>query len=379
MTGREKSDGRRVPKGRRKAVPTELGASRARGGKATTVSQQVGQLKLFRGTADSPEGADGGVDAGRPVSATRAVPKPRTTTRHGLPAMTMEEVVSEENLRWAFQQVASNRGAPGPDRRSIDEVREHLGELWPVLSRELLEGSYQGVPQGGPLSPLLSNIVLDELDQELARRGHRFVRYADDCNVYVRSERSGERVMASVSRFIESRLRLKVNRTKSAVAKPGNRHFVGFSLRREPLDGEVTVGLSRRSKCRIDERIRELTPRTWGQSLRDCIARVNGYFRGWIAFFGIISGRTPLSALDAHTRRRLRAIALRHWARKRREGWRPRKPGRRSWWRLALVSPVTRVLTNARFTELGLISLEVEWRRHHRSVVAPAQLTLALG
>lgn len=509
MTGREKSDGRRVPKGRRKAVPTELGASRARGGKATTVSQQVGQLKLFRGTADSPEGADGGVDAGRPVSATRAVPKPRTTTRHGLPAMTMEEVVSEENLRWAFQQVASNRGAPGPDRRSIDEVREHLGELWPVLSRELLEGSYQpgdirrvwipkagggqrglgipnvvdrivqqavhqvlcphyessfhpsshgfrpgrschtaiaeakthvedgyewavdldlekffdrvhhqrllarleqriddrrllelirrmlkakvvmpdgvvvsteeGVPQGGPLSPLLSNIVLDELDQELARRGHRFVRYADDCNVYVRSERSGERVMASVSRFIESRLRLKVNRTKSAVAKPGNRHFVGFSLRREPLDGEVTVGLSRRSKCRIDERIRELTPRTWGQSLRDCIARVNEYFRGWIAFFGIISGRTPLSALDAHTRRRLRAIALRHWARKRREGWRPRKPGRRSWWRLALVSPVTRVLTNARFTELGLISLEVEWRRHHRSVVAPAQLTLALG
>lgn len=509
MNGQEKSDGRMVPKGRRKAVPTELGASRERGGKATTASQQVEQLGLFRGTADSPQGDDGGADGGLPLSATRAVPKPRNTTRRGPPAMTLEEVASEENLRWAFQQVASNRGAPGPDRMSIDEVRERLGALLPVLRRELLNGSYrpgdirrvwipkagggqrglgipnvvdrivqqamhqvlgphyeptfhssshgfrpgrschtaiaeakthleagyewvvdldlekffdrvhhqrllarlgqrvldsrllelmhrmlkakvvmpdgvvvgteEGVPQGGPLSPLLSNIVLDELDQELTRRGHRFVRYADDCNVYVRSERSGERVMASLVRYIESRLRLKVNRGKSAVARPERRHFVGFSLRREPVDGTIEVSLSERSKTRIDERIRELTPRTWGQSLRDCIAGVNEYFRGWICFFRIISGYHPLAALDAHTRRRLRAIAIRHWARKRRDGWRPKKPGRRSWWRLSLTSPVTRALTNARFAELGLFSLDAEWRRLHLTSIAPVQLTLPLG
>lgn len=119
------------------------------------------------------------------------------------------------------------------------------------------------------LSPLLSNIVLDELDWELERRGHRFVRYADDVNIYVRSERSGQRVMASVVRFIESRLRLKVNAAKSAVARPEERHFVGFTLRREPEDGRVEVGLSKRSKTRIDEKVRELVPRNWGRSLRD--------------------------------------------------------------------------------------------------------------
>ena len=125
----------------------------------------------------------------------------------------------------------------------------------------------EGVPQGGPLSPLLSNIVLDELDHELARRGHRFVRYADDANIYVRSERAGHRVMASVVRFIEKQLRLKVNQAKSAVARPEERHFVGFSLRRNPEEGTSEVFLSKRSKDRIDAKIRELTPRGGEQSL----------------------------------------------------------------------------------------------------------------
>ena len=238
----------------------------------------------------------------------------------------------------------------------------------------------EGVPQGGPLSPLLSNIVLDELDRELQQRGHRFVRYADDCNIYVRSERSGQRVMASIVRFIERRLRLKVNAQKSAVSRPEKRHFVGFSLRREPLDGETEVHLSERSKSRIDERIRELTPRTWGQSLRDCIHRVNEYFLGWMGFFHIVSDTTALTALDAHTRRRLRAIAIRHWRRKRRDNWRPLKPGRRSWWFLSNTSRVTRALSNARFAERGLISLVVEWQRYQLlNATAPVQLSLALG
>jgi group II intron reverse transcriptase/maturase len=176
----------------------------------------------------------------------------------------------------------------------------------------------EGVPQGGPLSPLLSNVVLDELDIELCRRGYRFVRYADDCNIYVRSERAGKRVMASIASFIERRLRLHVNAAKSAVARPEERHFVGFRLRREPLDGSIEVLLSKRSKTRIDSRIRELTPRNWGGSLEACILHVNVYFVGWLGFFGICSPgiERTLGNLDAHVRRRLRALKLADWKRK---------------------------------------------------------------
>jgi RNA-directed DNA polymerase len=177
----------------------------------------------------------------------------------------------------------------------------------------------EGVPQGGPLSPLLSNIVLDELDRELERRGHRFVRYADDCNVYVRSERSGQRVMASLVSFIERRLRLKVNKDKSAVARPGQRHFVGFSLRCEPLDGSVEVLLSERSRLQIRAKIWELTPRSWGQSLSDCIDGLNRYLLGWVGFFFLCTDaeERTMQSLDAHIRRRLRAIVLRHCKRRR--------------------------------------------------------------
>jgi hypothetical protein len=263
--------------------------------------------------------------------------------------------------------------------RGLLSLIHHMLKAKVVVPDGVLVSTEEGVPQGGPLSPLLSNIVLDELDRELEQRGLRFVRYADDCNVYVRSERSGQRVMASIGRFIERRLRLKVNAGKSAVSRPEKRHFVGFSLRREPLDGSVEVHLSERSKNRIDEQIRELTPRTWGQSLRDCIRQINEYFVGWTGFFRIITDASALATLDAHTRRRLRAIAIRHWRKKRREGWRPLKPGRRSWWFLSNTSRVTRALSNARFAERGLVSLATEWRRRQLSTVtAPVQLSLAL-
>ena len=138
-----------------------------------------------------------------------------------------------------------------------------------VMPDGVVVSNDEGVAQGGPLSPLLSNVVLDELDGELRARGHCFVRYADDANIYVKSERAGQRVMASVSRFIEKRLRLKVNTAKSAVAQPQERHFLGFSLRCEPLDGSIEVGLSKRTKERIDSKIRELTPRNWGGQIGD--------------------------------------------------------------------------------------------------------------
>jgi group II intron reverse transcriptase/maturase len=265
-----------------------------------------------------------------------------------------------------------------------------------VMPDGVVVSSEEGTPQGGPLSPLLSNIVLDELDWELERRGHRFVRYADDCNIYVRSERAGKRVMASIRRFIEGRLRLKVNEAKSAVARPEQRHFVGFCLRREPEDGRVEVQLSVRSKERIDAKIRELTPRNWGQSVRQCIEGINTYLRGWIGFFQVCteSSVRTLRALSAHIRRRLRAIILRHWKRKRtiarrliklgvrpRTAWRHVYMGRRGLWALSHCPAVDRGLNNAYFAALGLVSLPDEWERRQLRdfVVVPEQLTLLSG
>src|SRR5450432_4108511 len=142
---------------------------------------------------------------------------------------------------------------------------------------------------GAVLSPLLSNIVLDELDQELDRRGHRFARYADDAKVYVRSERAGQRVMASLTEFIGRRLRLKVNQAKSAVARPEDRHFLGFRLRLDPHTGTVEVLLSERTKRNAMQRVRQLTPRTWGNTLFACISQISAWLRGWHGFFGIRS------------------------------------------------------------------------------------------
>src|SRR5512135_55138 len=171
-----------------------------------------------------------------------------------------------------------------------------------VLPDGVVIDSEQGVPQGGPLSPLLSNVVLDELDRELARRGHRFVRYADDGKVYVRSERAGQRVMASLTEFIEGRLRLKVNEAKSAVARPEDRHFLGFRLRLDPQSGTVEVLLSERTKRNAMQRVRQLTPRTWGNTLPACISGINAWVRGWHGFFGIasLSEMQFMRKLDAH-------------------------------------------------------------------------------
>jgi hypothetical protein len=277
------------------------------------------------------------------------------------------------------------------DERIIGLINQML-KAKIVLPDGVVVSNDEGTPQGGPLSPLLSNIVLDELDGELERRGHRFVRYADDCNIYVRSERAGKRVMESISRYIEKRLRLKVNLLKSAVARPRERHFLGFSLDREPQEGSAIVLLSKRSQERIEKKIRELTPRTWGQSLDDCIRRINTYFQSWLGFFEVVTEqcKARLFWLDCHTRRRLRAIVLKHWKRKPtmvkrliQLGVRNARfsiyGGRKSVWALSHCIAVDRGLRNAYFAERGLVSLQKAWEAKRRAIVeVPRQLTLAL-
>jgi group II intron reverse transcriptase/maturase len=238
----------------------------------------------------------------------------------------------------------------------------------------------EGVPQGGPLSPLLSNIVLNELDEELNRRGHKFVRYADDCNIYVSSERAGRRVMESITRFIEKKLRLKVNQEKSTVAKPEVRHFLGFTLKRDDETGGVAVMLSERTKKRIAAKIKALTPRNWGRSLRDCIRQINQYLQGWFGFFRICteSELRQLGGYDAHIRRRLRAIKLKQWKRRRtavkaliklgvkaKLAWTTLYKGKRSLWQLSHSPAVDRGLRNTHFVELGLKSLRGLWETYH--------------
>jgi group II intron reverse transcriptase/maturase len=277
------------------------------------------------------------------------------------------------------------------DRRLLRLIRRML-KAKVVMPDGVVVATEEGTPQGGPLSPLLSNIVLDELDHEMARRGYRFVRYADDTNVYVRSERSGKRVMASIVRFIEGKLRLKVNLAKSAVARPEERHFVGFRLRREPLDGTIEVLLSERSKDRVAEAIKSKTPRSWGQSLETCIKSLNAFLMGWIGFFWICTAaeERTFHNLDAHIRRRLRALVLKHWKRRRtivrrliklgvkpKTAWRRVYEGRKRLWALSHDTAVHRGLRNAYFAERGLVALEERWRKlNDRAVAAPAQLTL---
>jgi len=202
--------------------------------------------------------------------------------------------------------------------RQLLTLINHMLKAKVVMPDGVRVATEEGVPQGGPLSPLLSNVVLSELDTELARRGLRFVRYADDCNIYVRSERAGKRVMESVTRFINRRLRLSVNAAKSAVARPETRHFLGFRLRPQ-ANSPPEILLSERSEKRLKERVRELTPRNNGQSLQATIRRVNQYLSGWDGFFRICTEGVErvLGNTDAHIRRRLRARLLHHWRQKR--------------------------------------------------------------
>lgn len=482
------------------------------------------QLRLFSPTAEKAhQGTDGKVDDDLSTPATQAAVKGEDKTRKVLPALEMEEVANENNLQEAFKRVASNKGAPGVDRESVEEFKKRLPEVITELRTTLLAGTYrpgdirrvwipkrgggqrglgipnvidrlvqqavlqvmqphydpsfdesshgfrpgrschtaiaeakryveegyewvvdidlekffdtvnhqrlqaalerkikdrriitliklmlkaktimpegvvvkneEGTPQGGPLSPLLSNIVLNELDEKLRERGHKFVRYADDCNIYVRSEAAGHRVMESTARFIEKRVRLKVNRGKSAVGRPWERHFLGFRLEVDEVTDTVHVRLSKKSKKVIDAKVRELTPRTMGRRLEQCIQRLNQYLTGWIGYFKLCSSREErtFQGLDAHIRRRLRAIQVKHWKRRRgivrgliRLGAKQQTArrqiygGHKSLWKMSHIPVVDLTLSNAFWAALGLVSVRTRWQFLQRPATN-VQMSLTFG
>ncbi len=193
------------------------------------------------------------------------------------------------------------------DKRVLKLIRAFLRAG--VMESGLVSPAEEGTPQGGPLSPLLSNIVLDDLDKELERRGHRFCRYADDCNIYVRSQRAGERVMTSISRFLTQKLELKVNEAKSAVARPEERKFLGFSISNDGRERRIAP----QALAKFKTRIRDFTCRTRGLSLEQVIEEMAPYLIGWRGYFGFCQTPLVLTNLEARIRRRLRMYLWRQW------------------------------------------------------------------
>lgn len=226
-----------------------------------------------------------------------------------------------------------------------------------------IEATSMGVPQGGPLSPVLANVVLDELDWELDRRGHRFARYADDCNILVRSKRAGERVMASVTRFVSDSLRLTVNTLKSAVDRPMNRKFLGFTVSRNG----ARLKVADKAIAKLKDRVRELTRRTRGNHIGVIVAELRETLLGWKAYFGIAEVLSPLRDIDKWVRRKLRCYLWKQWGpsgyrelRKRgvtvREAWNTSKSAHGPW-RLSKTPALTIALPLRFFETMGLPSL----------------------
>ena len=196
------------------------------------------------------------------------------------------------------------------DKRILKLVRGFLTAG--VLEGGLVSPMEEGTPQGGPLSPLLSNLMLNVLDKELEKRGHCFVRYADDCNIYVCSRKAGERVMAGIEKFLAKRLKLKVNNAKSAVARPSVRQFLGFSF---TSGKEPRRRIAPQAVARFKAKVRELTRRTGGKSLAQIVKELSVYLAGWRGYFGFCQTPSVLRALDQWVRRRLRAVAWKQWKR----------------------------------------------------------------
>lgn len=250
------------------------------------------------------------------------------------------------------------------DKRILKLIRLYLQAG--IMEGGIVSPRSEGTPQGGPLSPLLSNVLLDELDKELERRGHKFVRYADDCNIYVRSRRAGERVLNGVERFLSEQLRLTVNRAKSAVDRPWNRKFLGYTFTHHH---QPKFKVSPESVKRFKGRLREELRKARGRNVRTVLAKLQPVLIGWVSYYRKSEVKKTFEELDQWLRRKLRAIYWRQWKRRakrarelirlgidRVRAWVSVSNGRGPWWN-AGASHMNQALPTRHFTQLGLISL----------------------
>ena len=254
------------------------------------------------------------------------------------------------------------------DKPLLKLIRKYLQSG--VLINGIVLDTNEGTPQGGPLSPLLSNIVLDELDIELEQRGHKFVRYADDCNIYVKTKRAGERVMESIQSFIETKLRLKVNEKKSAVDRPWKRKFLGFSF---TSNKEPKVRIAKESQVRMKNKIREITSRKMPYPMEYRIQKLNQYLIGWCGYFALADTQSIFGELDGWIRRRLRMCLWKNWKKPKTKvknlirlgiaDWQAYQWGntRKSYWRISKSPILQRTLGNSYWNRQGLKSLKARY------------------
>jgi RNA-directed DNA polymerase len=296
----------------------------------------------------------------------------------------------------ALKQVRANKDAAGVDGMNVDELVLHLKEKWPRIRKALLEGEYQpepvrrvnipkpgggtrmlgvvtsartqGTPQGGPLSPLLSNILLDEFDKELESRGSKFCRYADDCNIYVHSRRAGERVKASMTRYVAEELKLKVNEKKSAVDRPWRRKFLGYSM---TVEKATRLRAARESIRRLRQRLRDIFRGGRGNNIGRFIReKLNPVVRGWKNYFRLTEVKWIFEELDGWIRRRLRVMIWRQMKRGRtrmkrlrqrgldeQRAWKSAVNGRGPWWNSG-ASHMNQAYPKRYFRALGLVELQ---------------------
>lgn len=338
----------------------------------------------------------------------------------------MEAVVERGNMRWAYQRVVENKGAPGVDGLRVDELKDWLRRNWPTvrafvaqgkrwvvdidlekffdrvnhdilmsrvarritdervlkLIRRYLEAGLmreglsqvrtQGTPQGGPLSPLLSNLVLDDLDRELERRGHCFCRYADDCNIYVASRTAAQHAMKTITQFLEEELKLRVNRDKSAWARPWERKFLGYSF---TWHRQTRLRIAAESLQRLCAKVRECLRAGRGRSLQATIAELTPMLRGWMSYFRLTQVLGVLEDLDGWVRRKLRSLIWRQWKRvatrakalqkrgiSEPTAWSSATNGRGAWWN-AGAAHMHAAFAKSYFDRLGLVSLVDSYQR----------------
>jgi group II intron reverse transcriptase/maturase len=254
------------------------------------------------------------------------------------------------------------------DKPLLKLIRKYLQAG--VMINGVVSSTEKGTPQGGPLSPLLSNIVLDELDKELEVRGHKFVRYADDCNIYVKSKRAGERTLSSIQRFIEGKLRLKVNEKKSAVDRPWKRKFLGFSF---TTSKDPKVRIAKESLKRMKKKVREITSRKMPYPMEYRIQKLNQYLIGWCGYFALVDTKSIFTKLDGWIRRRLRMCLWKNWKKPKTKirnlinlgvpEWKAFEWGnsRKGYWRISNSPILHKTLDNSYWSNQGLKSLQTRY------------------